>query len=114
TISALVWPAPLGGMRELAAAAQGAPSIGVAISGVELDGETRYSVTLAPPDGVDLSKTLVEVFLPDPTTFLRASETPGRTQFLGLTGSTLQWAASFGPDDPIDAFSFFLSEPATS
>jgi hypothetical protein len=86
------------------------PGVGVQLSGLDFGGEVRYSVNLTRAAGVDLGKVLVEVFLPASANFVRAMESPGRTEFLGATANTLQWAGAFGPADPLDAFTFFLQE----
>jgi hypothetical protein len=57
----------------------------------------------------------VDVGLPAEVAVLEALETPGWTQFLGRQGARLAWAAPrFGPQEPVDAFTLVLRQPASA
>jgi hypothetical protein len=83
------------------------------MAGYQLPTGVRYTITLANPTQNTLGDLQVSVQLPGDALFDHALETPGFTQFQGNQDGTLSWsAASFAANDVIDAFTFFLQQPA--
>jgi hypothetical protein len=90
------------------------PQPGLYLAGTQLPDVTRYSVTVNNQTQTTLSDLRVSVQLPEDAVFDHALETPGFTQFQATDGQTLTWqGGSFGPNDVIDAFTFFLAQPAS-
>jgi hypothetical protein len=96
-------------------ALQGPTPPRVAVAGLQLADRVRYSVTVIKPDVLALQDVRVDVLLPADADVLEALETPGRTQFLGRQAARLAWAAPrFGPQEPVDAFTFVLRQAASA
>jgi hypothetical protein len=108
-------PATAGWQVDPSPALQGPTPPRVAVAGLQLADRVRYSVTVSKPDVLALQDVRVDVVLPADADVLEAWETPGRTQFLGHQGARLAWAAPrFGPQEPVDAFTFVLRQAASA